>query len=373
MNYSHNNINRHISSAMYFIVILILLILILHTYVYWHIWRVLPLAPITKTSILSIMTLCFACLFLYLSPIQDKLPMPLARTIYTLGTSWPIVFLYLFIIFVILDISIIFKLFSKELLINSIPFSVGITLFLLIVLFCGNVRYNHKYRREYNIKTNKTIRKPYKIVMCSDLHLGYNNSVEEFRRWVELINEEKADFILIAGDIIDGNIRPLEIEHIDKEFCNFNAPVYACLGNHEYLAGKKQSIDFYNKSKIHLLTDESIIINDIEIIGRDDRSNSNRKPLKDISSTNQLYKILLDHQPYNLDEAEKCNIDLQLSGHTHHGQIWPLNWITDLIYEYAYGYHSKGKTDYYISSGMGIWGGKFRICTTSEYIVINIH
>ena len=85
------------------------------------------------------------------------------------------------------------------------------------------------------------------------------------------------------------------------------------------------------------------------------------------------FTILLDHQPYNLEEASLINIDLQLSGHTHHGQVWPLNWVTDAIYECSYGYYKKDRTEYYVSSGLGIWGGKFRIGTSSEYVVIQIN
>ena len=84
------------------------------------------------------------------------------------------------------------------------------------------------------------------------------------------------------------------------------------------------------------------------------------------------YIILLDHQPYHLEEAEQNGADLQLSGHTHRGQIWPLNWVTKKMYECDYGQCRRGQTDYYVSSGMGIWGGKFRIGTDSEYVVINV-
>ena len=86
-----------------------------------------------------------------------------------------------------------------------------------------------------------------------------------------------------------------------------------------------------------------------------------------------LFTVLLDHQPYHLEEAEAAGIDFQFSGHTHHGQIWPGNWVTDAMYEKAFGPHRRGATRYYVSSGLGIWGGKFRIGTRSEYIVLKLH
>jgi predicted MPP superfamily phosphohydrolase len=109
--------------------------------------------------------------------------------------------------------------------------------------------------------------------------------------------------------------------------------------------------------------------------------NPHRKALKDIvneelashpSLLTTHYTILLDHQPYHLEEAEQAGIDFQLSGHTHRGQVWPISWITDHIYECSWGSHQRGNTQYYVSSGIGIWGGKYRIGTQSEYVVATI-
>ena len=109
-------------------------------------------------------------------------------------------------------------------------------------------------------------------------------------------------------------------------------------------------------------------------MGRDDRMNRRRRPLKDLvaSADKSKYLILLDHQPYHLEQAEREGIDFQFSGHTHHGQVWPISWITDMMYECAFGTYQRSSTNYYVSSGMGIWGGKFRIGTHSEYLVLTI-
>ena len=90
------------------------------------------------------------------------------------------------------------------------------------------------------------------------------------------------------------------------------------------------------------------------------------------SVSKDKFSILLDHQPYNLENAEKAGVDFQLSGHTHYGQVWPISWIEDLLYEDAFGPLTKGKTQYYVTSGIGIWGGKFRIGTRSEYIILTV-
>jgi hypothetical protein len=213
------------------------------------------------------------------------------------------------------------------------------------------------------------------------LHLGYHNTRKELARWVDMINAEKPDFILIAGDLIDGSIRPLNEERMAEEFHRLQAPVYACLGNHEHFGGDANARQFYQDAGIHLLIDEAAVIDSaIVIIGRDDRSNfRHRKSVDDLMGSSRLsphashlYSIVLDHQPYDLDRAEKAGVDFQLSGHTHRGQVWPISWITDAIYECSWGPYQRGDTQYYVSSGLGLWGGKFRIGTQSEYVVANI-
>jgi len=165
-----------------------------------------------------------------------------------------------------------------------------------------------------------------------------------------------------------------------EEFHRLKAPVYACLGNHEFYAGVPGAKQFYKDAGIHLLVDEAAVVDSsIVIIGRDDRTNMRRKPIKELvtnthqpSSNTQRYTIVLDHQPYHLDRAEAAGVDFQLSGHTHRGQVWPISWITDRIYECSWGGHQRGNTQFYVSSGIGIWGGKFRIGTQSEYVVATL-
>ncbi|MBP5277494.1 MAG: metallophosphoesterase, partial [Prevotella sp.] len=221
--------------------------------------------------------------------------------------------------------------------------------------------------------TEKTLARKMKVVMLSDLHLGYHNRRSELAKWVDKINEEKADLILVAGDIIDKNMQPLEEQEMEKEFLRLNAPVVACLGNHEYYGGESNALLFYQKADITLLRDSVITMGDLCIIGRDDRSHP-RKALGELMNgvDRTKYLIVLDHQPFQLEEAEQNGIDFQLSGHTHHGQVWPISWITERIYECAFGEWQRGNTRYYVTSGMGIWGGKFRIGTRSEYVVAEI-
>ena len=82
--------------------------------------------------------------------------------------------------------------------------------------------------------------------------------------------------------------------------------------------------------------------------------------------------ILMDHTPFGMEEAEKNNVDLQLSGHTHHAQMWPLNYITQKLYEQDWGYLKKGKTQYYVSCGVGTWGPPVRTGSITEIVNIKV-
>ena len=343
-------------------------------YIGWHLWCLLPLSAIWKTVVIIVMAGCFLLTFANFSRSTDGMPMPVAITCYEVANSSLIILLYLFMLFLVLDLGRLVRILPRTILYNNWGTTIGIVVLMTVIFTYGYFHYKHKYREDIRLTTEKSMAKPIKLVMMSDLHLGYHNRRVELRRWVDMMNEEHADAILIAGDIIDMSIRPLKEEKMYEEFKRLNAPVYACLGNHEYYSGEPDAQKFYGQAGIRLLRDSCAVVGDLCVIGRDDRTNQHRKTLADImkQADRSKFTILLDHQPYHLEQAERQKIDFQFSGHTHHGQVWPISWITENIYECAFGAHQRGGTRYYVSSGIGIWGGKFRIGTRSEYIVATI-
>ena len=346
-------------------------------YIAWHVWAILPLAAKWKALIILVALLSFLLLFYDLRGRLDSYPLPLAKVLYEIGTSSVIIMLYLVIVFLVLDAGRLLYIVPKSLVHANWQMAVGIFVFLFAVFLYGHLHYINKVRVPLEIKSSKPLPREYKVVMASDFHLGYHNTRKDLAHWVDLMNAENPDFILIAGDIIDMSVRPLVEEGMAEEFRRLKAPVYACLGNHEYYSGEPRAKQFYHDAGIRLLIDSAAVVDsNILIIGRDDRMNFQRKPLEDLMASvgsSLPFTILLDHQPYHLDQTEKAGIDFQLSGHTHRGQVWPITWITDAIYEKSWGSYRRGNTQYYISSGLGIWGGKFRIGSQSEYIVATIH
>lgn len=361
-------------------------------YTAWRVWHLLPFAIAMRWVTVGVLVMWFCTIFIAFSGVIEKMPLGLATAVYEVGYSFIFILLYMVMLFLVLDLGRLAHIVPKTWLFDNGYTSIGILAVMLLLFGYGNIHYNNKVREQIGIKTDKAIssdKKSTRIVLLSDLHLGYHNRRSDFRKWVDMINAEQPDLILIAGDIIDISVRPLIEENMAEEFHRLKAPVYACLGNHEYYSSQPLARRFYREAGITLLQDSVAKIGNLCIIGRDDRTNMQRKSLamimqearkKGLISTSDLHHgtysneflILLDHQPYHLEEAEQNGIDFQFSGHTHHGQVWPISWITDALYEKAYGSLQKSNTQYYISSGMGIWGGKFRIGTQSEYVVLTI-
>lgn len=331
--------------------------------------------------VLTAVILTFSILLFF--AIGKRIPVYLASALYKVGTGWFMLTIQAFLVTAVCDLARL----VNTLLVHSDSWFfdahspkrgallVGITLF---IAFIGHVNYLKKRRIELNLKVDKKLPRGLKIVLLTDMHLGYAIENKELKSWVNLVNEEQADVVLIAGDIIDVSLLPLHYFQLDKVLKQFKSKygTYACVGNHEYLSGIERSIEFLKSGNITVLRDKVVSLDDlhINIVGRDDKTNLKRKSLsKVVEGINDEYvNILLDHQPYNLESATENKIDLQFSGHTHRGQMWTISWITDRLFENSYGYLKKGDTQYYVSSGIGIWGGRYRVGTQSEYVVINV-
>jgi predicted MPP superfamily phosphohydrolase len=196
---------------------------------------------------------------------------------------------------------------------------------------------------------------------------------------VKKINVLHPDIVFVGGDLVDDKAAVLREKGIGFSFKDIKAPlgVYGITGNHEYINGVDSSVNYMKELNVIVLRDSSITINNgFVLIGREDRSRGlkRRKPLKDLveSSEKNLPVILMDHTPFQLEEAMENGVDLQLSGHTHHGQMFPINLITNKIYELSRGYKKKGNTQYYVSSGVGTWGPPVRTGSRSEIVNLKI-
>lgn len=221
-----------------------------------------------------------------------------------------------------------------------------------------------------------------KVVFASDLHLGTLIHNSRMRHMVELINRQNPDVILLGGDIFDEDVASLSRQNMAQVLQQLRAPhgVYAIPGNHEYFSGIDRALDYMEEAGITVLRDRTLKVeNAYYLVGRDDRQShslgSGRVELHALMDTLDaaLPIILMDHQPFQLEEAERAGVDLQLSGHTHHGQLFPFEFITKKVYEVSWGYKRKGNTQVYVSCGAGTWGPPVRTNSTPEIMVLNLH
>lgn len=340
-------------------------------YVTWHLWRLTPGGWGPKLAVSLLFLLWMAAAFASMG-LRDRASVPFISALYEIGHPWMIAYLYLLIIFVLADLGVLLRLIPRGTLSGSGPVLAGILGVVAVLLVSGGIHYRHKYREELTIRTDKPLERPLTVVLASDLHLGYSNRRPELARWVDLIQAESPDLVLFGGDILDIALRPLLEGNYAEEFRRIQAPLYTVLGNHEYISREADAERFLSEAGITLLRDSVAHVAGLSVIGRDDRSNPHRQPLPALVDAENAFTILLDHQPYHLEEAEQAGIDFQFSGHTHRGQVWPGNWVTDAMYEKSWGHHRRGNTRYYVSSGLGIWGPKIRIGTRSEYLVLHI-
>ena len=238
-----------------------------------------------------------------------------------------------------------------------------------------------------------------KVVLLADLHLGYNYGKREISRVVEKVNEQKADLILLAGDIFDNEYEAVQQpDMIAQELAQMKSTygTYGVFGNHDVterlLGGFSVPSDkndlrdsrfeeFAKKAKITILDDEVVSIDDaFYLVGRMDASKpgdgtKNRMSPEEILDGLDKTKpiLVMEHQPKQLQELADAGADMQLSGHTHDGQIFPGNLLIDLFWENASGYLQKDQLHSVVTSGVGVWGPAMRVGTDSEICPITIH
>ncbi len=361
---------------MSFFSIMLLLFAGANFYVLYRLWHLVPAAaPTVRVAVLVVGIVLTLVFFSGITARTGGLPVWLVTFLYRIGTAWIFVFLYLLIIFAVGDLLRSVHLVPRGVIIGN-WLSLGVLAVVLAVVFtAGNIAYHTKRRVE--IPMEAAVDRPLKIVAVSDLHLGFGIGRGELSRWVDMINRERPDAVLLAGDVIDTSTRPLWQGDFAAELRRLDAPwgVFAVPGNHEYISGIDESLRFLAEAGVRVLRDSVTVVADgVAIVGHDDASNRARRSVAELKAAlpDGLTTILLDHQPSDLREAEDAGIDLQISGHTHRGQIWPATWITDRMFECSHGEYRRGATRYYITQGLGIWGGKFRLGSRSEYIVINL-
>lgn len=217
------------------------------------------------------------------------------------------------------------------------------------------------------------------IVQLSDLHLGNIHREKFLQKVIDETNKLNPDMIAITGDLFDGMDGDLNI--FIPQLNRLNAPlgIFFTIGNHETYLGKPEAFSILNKTKIKPLRNEMIVINGLQIIGVDyeepDKPKKVGETIKSLSGYNpEKSSILLYHAPIQIPQIKSSGINLQLSGHSHDGQIFPIKYISKLIYgKYTYGLYKESDFTIYTTSGAGTWGPMMRTSSKPEIILIELN
>ena len=239
---------------------------------------------------------------------------------------------------------------------------------------------SHQINVEQVRLASPKLSQPVRIVQISDLHLGLLSSETYLRRMVETINSLQPDVVVVTGDLVD-----MQLDHLNglgAQMAQIKARLgkFAVYGSHEAFAGLDASRAFIERSGLTLLSNSGVKLGDvINIVGVDDPAVENRVTASSVNEAalladyaNGTFTVLLKHQPM-INPAARGHFDLQLSGHTHGGQIFPFGLLTQLVYRAPFGLSQAGPNAWlYVSRGTGTWGPPFRIVAPPEITLIEL-
>jgi uncharacterized protein len=329
----------------------------------------------------------FVMILLILAPVAVRLMEAVhlatwARIIAYIGYIWMAFVFLFFFLSVTFDIArYLYKLVGHGpgvALLNTIAFGLAIFLAFIFVVYgffdARRIRVkNLEVHAEQVLPNNGKIR----IVQISDVHVGIIIREKRLEFILDKVREANPDILVSTGDLLDGEIDNVMPEAQQLAAINPKYGKYAIMGNHEYYAGIQRSVEFTRSAGFVILRDEAVQVAGINIFGADDitgrrsgMTKDNPRFQKSLAEKSDNFVLLLKHQPY-VDEREKFN--LQISGHTHGGQIFPFELVTRFFFPYNYGYYELGKNKLlYVSRGAGTWGPPVRLFAPPEITVIDI-
>jgi len=354
----------------------------IHLYALIRLDSVFHFPAVHKTLVVILMIfLIFAPLLVRIAEAHQM--EALARIIAFIGYLWMAFIFLFFCLGIVFDVvRFLFRFFpaaADPVALSSIALGLSVLFsFILVVYGYFDAREIRTKKLEivtgHHLPNNGKIR----IVQISDVHVGIVIKEKRLQALVDKISEAKPDILVSTGDLLDGelnNVMTLTelLEQVKPPFGK-----YAVTGNHEYFAGIDKSLAFTRQAGFAILRDEVKEVAGINIAGIDDITG--RKPIFDrenlrVARTmpatgNDKFTVLLKHQPV-VNPAD--NFNLQLSGHTHGGQIFPFGLITGRFFENNYGYFELEKKKLlYVSRGVGTWGPPVRIFAPPEITIIDL-
>lgn len=228
--------------------------------------------------------------------------------------------------------------------------------------------------------TSEKIHHPYSFAFLADLHVGKAQPFERTAKTIQEAGKAGIDFMVIGGDLVDAYTSKDEMVKTFSLLGGLDVPVYFVHGNHEITDLRPSSFTLEEmvltaqENGVHVLEDEFVPIGeDLMMLGRMDMVSDKRKEYKDLVNPNPTsFLLTIDHQPTDFAQAADYGIDLQLSGHTHDGQLFPLGWFYPLA-TYPYGDYWRGASRMFVSPGASGWAVPLRTQGHCRYQIVHLN
>lgn len=295
------------------------------------------------------------------------------------------IYMYAVLLVLLFDLFLLLNRFFRFLTVEQLTSDrfriAGISVLLLVAVgttLGGIINFNLIRTTEYRVdiaRKSATIAH-LKIAFVSDFHLKERSDIHFVERFVRKIEEIQPDVLIFGGDLFEGRGEGAKMDQIAGMFRGFHPKygVFAVLGNHEGYGGYRNSV-FFRRAGITLLRDSVATIgNAFNLAGRYDNRYRGRLTTAELlkAKNDSLPVILIDHRPTDIAVNSQSAVDLQFSGHTHNGQLFPFNLITRAIYPLSWGYRQVAGSHFIVSSGIMLWGPPVRTTGKSEIVVVDV-
>ncbi|MBM3200239.1 metallophosphoesterase [Candidatus Woesearchaeota archaeon] len=354
---------NRIIQAVIFITVFLSIYLGMHFYAFI---RMGGLLDVKRGLTFYLVMLGFASSFVLISFLERAFQNFFTRTLYTAASIWMAALFWLCCSLLIYEV--------VRLLVKASPRTAGFAILGLVtaMIILSAINALFLVTKEVDIPM-EGLKKEIRVVQLSDLHLGTLHGKEYLQRAVDRANDLKPDVVFITGDLADGT--GLLNEETFKPLNDLKADAFYVIGNHDIYAGLEKVLPMISRTKVKVLRNELVEYKGLQVVGVDNpqREFTNKNNvLETLKIDKTKPSVLLYHLPHGLEEANKAGIKLQLSGHTHNGQIFPFNFFSRMANRWMKGLYNYKGTYLYVSQGTGTWGPPLRLGSNNEVTLIRL-
>ena len=353
------------------------ILLLGHLFVYETWWYFSPLPGVAATAFVRVTLLLLSFSFVAASLLAARFYNRFVRLFYTIASIWLGTLNFLFLVSLLCWVLYALFRLSGTHIDRSGVFDVLIGGALVLSLYgFANASWVRVQRITVKLPGLPASWRGRSAVLVSDTHLGHVRGYRFLSRIVSMLRQLRPDIVFICGDLFDGT--KVEPKHLAAVWRNISPPLgkFFVTGNHEEFSHPSQYVEALEQCGVRALLNEKVIVDDLQLVGVTystlTHSDRLQTVLRDAALQTNVASILLAHAPHQLAMVEKMGVSLQLSGHTHRGQVFPFTWITSRIFrQYTYGLNRHGALSVYTSSGAGTWGPPMRVGNRPEIVLIH--